>query len=194
MTLLPSSARWRVCAVLVLLSTAATLMPDGRAMLEWQRAALDGGQWLRLLTAHVAHLDLRHLVFNLAGLLLIAELLLARWPEAAIVSLAVASALGTSVLLWFCEPGLQWYTGLSGLLHGLWAGAALQGCLRRQGWLPAGALAALALKLAWLNPGALPEAGTAALPVVAVAHLYGAASGLAWAVLTHAWRRLRHLD
>ncbi len=203
------SARWHICAALALLSVVATFVPGGRASLEWQRAALEGGQWLRLLSGHLAHLDTQHLLFNLLGLLLVAELLLERWRTAAIVSLGIVSALGTSVMLWFWEPDLQWYTGLSGLLHGLWAGAALTGWQRRGGLLPQAALAALVVKLAWLDPatalvtivpvmpapagmGILPAIPP--IPVVSVAHLYGALSGLAWAGLNHAWRRLRHLD
>lgn len=188
------------------------MMPGARGLLEWQRAALDGGQWLRLMSAHLAHLDSAHLLFNLLGLLLIAELLMERWRAAFLLSLVVTSAMGTSVFLWCFEPQLQWYTGLSVLLHGLWAGAALTGCLRRDGLLPAGALAALAVKLAWLHPAlslmaltpaiALPPgmlamqalSGVPAQPVVTVAHLYGAFSGFAWAGASHAWWRLRHLD
>lgn len=186
----PWSARWWLVLVLTLLSVAATLWPGALATLEWQRTAIDRGDWLRLFGAHVVHLNARHLLFNLLGLALLAELLMERWHYRDIVSLCMASALGTSLLLWRFEPGLQWYAGLSGLLHGLWGGVALAGWRATRSRLHAGALAALAIKLAWLNPAA---SGTG-LPVVPVAHLYGAASGLVWAGLTHAWRRLRHLD
>ena len=182
--------RWQLVLALALLSVAATLWPGALAALEWQRTAIDGGDWFRLLGAHVAHLSLRHLLFNLLGLALLAELLMERWHGRDIVSLCLASALGTSLLLWRFEPGLQWYVGLSGLLHGLWGGAALAGWREARSRLHAGALAALAIKLAWLNPAA----SATDLPVVPDAHLYGAASGLAWATLIHAWRRLRHLD
>ncbi len=184
------SARWQACLLLAVPSVAANWLPGALAALGWQRAALDDGQWMRLLSAHVVHLNLHHLLFNLFGLLLIAELLLEGWRRADILSLSLAGAFGTSLLLWCCEPRLQWYGGLSGLLHGLWAGAALDGWLRARGWLQAGALVALAVKLAWLNPATT----SAGMPVVAVAHLYGAASGLAWAALIHAWRRLWHFD
>ena len=183
--------RWKMVVVLGLLSVAATAWPGALSALEWQRMAIDDGDWLRLLGAHVAHLGVRHLLFNLLGLALLAELLMERWRAADLASLCVASALGTSLLLWRCEPGLQWYAGLSGLLHGLWGGAALSGWLGTRSRLHAGALAALVAKLIWLNPA---TGASADLPVVPAAHLYGAASGLAWATLIHAWRRLRHLD
>ncbi len=184
------SARWWLVLVLTLLSVAATLWPGALSVLEWQRTAMENGDWFRLFSAHVAHLNARHLLFNLLGLALLAELLMEHWHVRDLASLCMASALGTSLLLWRFEPGLQWYAGLSGLLHGLWGGAALVGWLQARSRLQAGALAALCIKLAWLNPAA----SSAGLPVVPVAHLYGAASGLAWASLIHVWRRLRHLD
>ncbi len=186
------SPRWQGVLLLASLSVAGTLWPGARDAFEWQRTAIDGGDCIRLLSAHVAHLNVRHLLFNLLGLALLAELLLARWRGRAIVSLCMASALGTSLMLWYFAPDLQWYAGLSGLLHGLWGGAALAGWLDARSRLHAGALAALAVKLVWLNP-ASGASGTE-LPVVAVAHLYGAASGLAWAGLIPVWRRLRQLD
>lgn len=188
------AARWQFCALLALVSVAGTVLPGAQAILEWQRVAIGGGQWVRLLSAHIAHLDTYHLLFNLLGLLLVVELLMERWRASAILSLCIVSALGTSLLLWLCEPGLQWYVGLSGLLHGLWGGAALTGWLRTRGWLHAAALLALAAKLAWLNPAAAIITLAPDMPVVPVAHLYGAASGLVWASLIYAWQQLRHLD
>ncbi len=185
------SPRWHMVVMLALLSVAGTALPGALAALEWHRTAIDGGDWFRLLGAHVAHINARHLLFNLLGLSLLAELLMEHWRGAAIVSLCVASALGTSLLLWHREPDLQWYAGLSGLLHGLWGGAALAGWLDLRSRLHACALAALFAKLIWLNPA---TGVSADLPVVPVAHLYGASSGLAWAALICAWRRLRHLD
>ncbi len=189
MSLRLPEARWCACALLAALSIAATFTPGALPQLEWQRVALDHGQWLRLFSAHLVHLNLRHLLFNLLGLLLIAELLMERWRGADIAALSLASALGTSVLLWRCEPVLQWYAGLSGLLHGWWGGAALAGCRDRHGWLHASALLALAAKLVWLNPGTADIGNAPSIPVVAVAHVYGALSGLSWAVLRRIGRR-----
>ncbi len=170
-------ARWPFVLALAALSLAASLAPGGFEALRWERAAMDGGQWGRLLSAHLVHLDARHLLLNLFGLVLVAEWLLERWRLGELLALLLASALGTGLLLWQFEPGLRWYAGLSGALHGLWAGAALAGWLRLRRPLFALALAALAVKLA------LPGNGPGGMPVVAVAHVYGAASGLAWALL-----------
>lgn len=184
-----SEPRWMLVIALAALSLSASLVPGAFETLRWQRAAIDGGQWGRLLSGHLVHLDARHLLLNLLGLVLVAEWLLERWRSADLLSLLLASTLGTGLLLWLLEPALHWYVGLSGALHGLWAGAALAGCLRWRQRLFALALAALALKLAFLNNG------PGGMPVVGVAHVHGAVSGLAWALAAQALRPGRdHFD
>jgi rhomboid family GlyGly-CTERM serine protease len=174
MTIAP---RWHCVAWLVALSLLANRWPGALEALAWQREAIADGQWLRILTAHLAHLDTRHLAFNLLGLMVIAELLLEDWRLPDLLSLLLVSALGTSLLLWIGEPGLRWYVGMSGVLHGLWAGAALLGWLRQRNRLAAIALAALALKLLLLDPTSGPT------QVVGIAHGYGMLSGLLWALV-----------
>lgn len=186
MTIAP---RWQCVVWLSALSLLAGQLPGALEALAWQRAAIADGQWGRMLTAHVVHLDARHLLFNLLGLVVIAELLLEGWRPADLWSLLLASALGTSLFLWVGEPQLRWYAGMSGALHGLWAGAALLGWLRSRGGLAALALAALAAKLLFLDPSA------SSTPVVTVAHVYGMASGVLWALLrTAPFPRMKHFD
>lgn len=87
---------------------ALALWPDG----------VIAGQWWRLWTGHLAHVDARHLALNMAAML---------------VLLAVGKGSGRlpgwAALLWWppllslglmlLRPDLAWYAGLSGLL---WAG------------------------------------------------------------------------
>lgn len=170
------SPRWQAFFFLTLSAVLCSALPDGFAWLAWERSAIAGGQWLRLFSAHFVHLDAHHLLFNLLGLALIVELLMEDWRWRECATLIIASAPGCCLLLWFCEPQVHWYVGLSGLLHGLWAGAALSVCLSRRSTLHAGALVALAIKLVWMNQGVGP------VPVLPIAHGYGALSGLLWAL------------
>jgi hypothetical protein len=111
------------------------------------------------------------------------------------VSLLAGCAFGPTACLYVLHPELQWYAGLSGALHGLWAGCALYGiCLHPHSaaakWSlrPATmriwhcvALLLLATKLAaemYFGPSAFSVRAIGA-PVVTAAHLYGALSGLA---------------
>jgi rhomboid family GlyGly-CTERM serine protease len=170
------SPRWLAAAALTLLALLSSARPHYLAALEWERGAMAEGQWPRLLTAHFVHLDAHHLLFNLLGLVLIVDLLMEQWTGSELATLILVSALGTSVLLWCCEPDVRWYAGLSGLLHGLWAGAALYVCLARRSAIHACALLVLGIKLVWLNNG------TGATPVLPIAHEYGALSGMLWAL------------
>src|ERR1700746_1774855 len=54
---------------------AMLLLPElggdaGRELLRYDRAALAAGQWWRLLTAHLVHLDFDHAALNSLGLVL----------------------------------------------------------------------------------------------------------------------------
>ena len=173
-TIVSQKQRWIFCGGLSLLALLPNYWPSVLTNLMWQREALENSQYWRLLTAHVVHLDLRHLLLNLLGLILICELL---WDELALadaLALLLFSALGVSLLLWLNQPQLIWYAGLSGVLHGLWAGCAGAGFLRQNNLFYACALLLLAVKLVF------PSQMATALPVVSVAHLYGALSGLLW--------------
>jgi rhomboid family GlyGly-CTERM serine protease len=159
---------------LVLCTSIASIYPNSLQLLMWDRAAIDAGQWWRLLTAHLVHLDVRHLLLNIFGLLLIVEILCQTMTALDFISLLFTCALGVGGLLWYLQPSLQWYAGLSGVLYGLWAaGAALTWLSGRQG-LAICAGIALVAKLILFNHSVL------SMPIVSVAHVYGAASGLLW--------------
>lgn len=167
-----------LCLLLLLPSAGAD---PWRLALRYERAGLLQGEWWRLLTGHMVHLDLQHALLNATGLVLLwalfaREMGAARWLLVAAVSIA-AIDLG----FWFLQPDLQWYVGASGLLHGLMAAGAIAMLRRgdRLGWavvIPFGA------KLCWEQlHGPLPfETGAV---VVVSAHFYGAVGGAITALL-----------
>lgn len=158
--------------------------PDASPLLRWDRAALADGELWRMVSAHFVHLNGRHLLANLIGLALVTELLGAASRPAEALFILLVSALAISAGLSVFSPGIVWYAGLSGLVHGLWAGLALLGWRHGQRALPCWALAALLIKLAW------PSGLTGDLPVVPQAHAYGAVGGLAAALLLQMGRYL----
>lgn len=179
---------------LVLLAmVAAVLLPlaGGDALrLAWryERVAVAGGEWWRLATAHLVHLDLRHALANAAGLVLL-WMLFARsyrprqWLLAMLLCLA-AIDLG----FWFLSTRLEWYVGASALLHGVFACGCVALLRERD---PVGMLAAalFVAKLAWEQlHGSLPLAGE--LPVVTISHVYGAVGGLAAGLMLARSQRL----
>lgn len=186
--LIPSAAEFRRAWPLwafMLVCVLIELRGDSlRVLLRYEREAILGGELWRLLTAHVTHLGWPHLWLNLAALF-VGWLLcghcfsMGRWAL-----LVFGGSLAISGLFLPLDPGLQWYVGLSGVLHGLLAAGALAMLRRREpgAWLFIGFLA---VKLAWEQfLGPLPfTAEASGGPVVINAHLYGTLSCLALAAL-----------
>ncbi|MFE8071216.1 rhombosortase [Marinobacteraceae bacterium S3BR75-40.1] len=189
-TLSPSLHRWLLPLVLSLLAVLLQMSP-WLDLLRYQRSAVEAGEWWRLLTAHGVHLGYWHLLLNLLGLWLVWELVgealsNVRW----LLTLAIV-ALGTSVGLYLGHPQLQWYVGLSGVLHGLLVAGAL-GMLSRQPVLALALLGIVTVKVG-LEMLGIADSGVAELiggRVIYAAHLYGAVSG---AVVGVAWMSLERL-
>jgi rhomboid family GlyGly-CTERM serine protease len=175
------SKAWVLAASLALmlllqLGGTATL-----AALRYDRSALRAGQWWRLASAHVVHLDLRHALLNGLGLVLMWALFVRDYRARQWFLIVLAAAAAIDAGLWFRDTLVLWYVGASGVLHGVMAAGILAEL--RRGELAGLVLAVfLVAKLAYEQwAGALPFAG-AAVPVVVNAHLYGVLGGLAAAL------------
>ena len=147
--------------------------------LRYDRFAIEDGKVWRLLTGHFVHLGTQHLILNLAGLVLVWLLVgrqytMRQWGLVILIALVVID-----FGFWYLDPGLEWYVGLSGLLHGL----LIAGALTAYREMPVEALVILAAVTAKIMyeqmvgpmPGSESTAGGA---VVVNAHLYGAIGGL----------------
>jgi rhomboid family GlyGly-CTERM serine protease len=175
------SRGWVLAAILGLFLLLQAGGSATLAALRYDRSALVAGQWWRLATAHVVHLDARHAVLNGLGLLLMWALFVRDYRARQWFLILLASAAAIDAGLWFRDTGVVWYVGASGVLHGVMAAGILAEL--RRGELAGVALAVLLLaKLAYEQwTGALPFAG-AAVPVVVNAHLYGVLGGVAAAL------------
>jgi rhomboid family GlyGly-CTERM serine protease len=170
--------RWGLAlsGVLVLLWLLLACGPPCVAALRYERAAVRAGEWWRLIGAHWVHLDARHLLLDSAGLVLLWALYARDLrPRNWLLVLAGATA-AIDAGLWWLAPQVQWYVGLSGLLHGAWAAGAIAVALREGlwGWLMLAVLAVKLLLEQWTGASVV----TGEFPVVTVAHLYGAVGGL----------------
>ncbi len=192
---------WRLFAAFAVICFVLLLWPDALDALRWQRGAISDGEWWRMLSAHFAHLDAWHACANLAGMALVIDILgeATRPAEALLVMLAGALAIIAGLAIF--NPAVAWYAGLSGVVHGLWAGLALLGWLRQrqrqsqsqsqsqdarapQLSLPVAALSVLAMKL--MLPSLPSPALARGLPVVPQSHLYGALGGAVAALVLFA--------
>jgi len=163
-----------VCAALLLPELAGDA---GRATLRYERAGLEAGEWWRLLTAHVVHLDLEHATLNTLGLVMMWALFARDYSVRQWLIILVTATVAIDAGLWFRDTGVAWYVGSSGVLHGVMAAGTLAHLRRRDldGWILAAFIAGKLIYEQWT--GALPFEGSAA--VVVNSHLYGVIGGLA---------------
>ncbi len=172
---------WLVPGIVLLIALALMLTGDsGREWLRFDRVGIAAGEVWRLLTGHFVHLGVSHTLLNLAGLVLV-WVLVGRsftWPQWLYVMAGSVAAIDLG--LWFGTTQLEWYVGLSGLLHGMLAAGIAAGLADRS--YEALVLAVVvAGKLAWEQlAGPLPGSeATSGGAVIVDAHLYGVIGGAA---------------
>jgi len=144
--------------------------------LRYERAALAAGGWWRLLTAHVVHLDLHHLILNDLGLVLMWSLFAGDYDAVDWTIIVFSGALAISSGLWWLSPGVNWYVGASGVLHTIMA-AGSAAHLATRNWDRWILLGGLSIKLAFEQYE--HHVGRSTPLIVVDAHLYGAVAGFA---------------
>jgi len=162
-----------------------------RAWARYERTALNSGELWRLITAHLVHLSWGHLWLNLTALGLMALLFQGLLRAGDWVLAGMLGALSIDAGLYAFNAEIQWYVGLSGVLHGLlFVGAfGLSRSRSRLGYI---LLLGLAGKLLWeQTSGPLPfSESSSGGPVVVDAHLYGTLGGVVTPLMKHLTRRL----
>ena len=182
---------WLVPGVVVLLSLALMISGDpGREWLRFDRGGIASGEVWRIVTGHFVHLGVSHTLLNLAGLVLVWVLVGRAYQWQQWLWIMAGSVAAIDLGLWFGAPALDWYVGLSGLLHGMLAAGILAGLADRS----AEALflaVVVAGKVAYEQfAGPLPGSeATSGGAVIVDAHLYGVIGGAAVAAVIIRVRR-----
>src|SRR5258705_8550079 len=94
------------CAVLLLPALAGDA---GRALLRYDRDGLAAGQWWRLLTAHVVHLDLDHAALNSLGLILMWALFARDYKPRQWLLIVITAIAAIDAGLWLRDSTVGWY-------------------------------------------------------------------------------------
>ena len=166
--------RWIwLLAILLVLDAVLGLGDSVGQLLRYDRSAIAAGGWWRLLTAHIVHLDVHHLVLNELGLVLTWSLFAQDYDAVEWCAIVLAGALAISSGLWWLSPRVSWYVGASGVLHSVMAAGAAKHLVERS-WDRWILIIGLCAKLAWEQFHA-----SSAVLIVVDAHLYGALCGFA---------------
>jgi rhomboid family GlyGly-CTERM serine protease len=179
-SILRRSSVWPVPLFLAAFSAAVALGgATAELQLRYDRTGIAAGEVWRLVTGHFAHLGVAHLVLNLAGLGVVWMLVGGAYSSLGWVFIIASSLALIDLGFWFLDRDLDWYVGMSGLLHALLVAGIVSRC--RVAKAESLALAVvIAGKIAWEQlAGPLPGSElSAGGPVVVNAHLYGAIAGI----------------
>lgn len=170
---------WVIVALLAVCLVLAAGGDPVRELGRWERHAIETGEYWRLVSGHLVHLGLGHLWPNLAALAIIGLLFEGVFRNVDWVRIGAASVAAIDLGLYVLDPDVQWYVGLSGVLHGYVAAGALALIMRGE---TLGVVLAVGVgaKLVFEQVvGPVPfTAASVGGPVVVAAHLYGVIGAL----------------
>jgi rhomboid family GlyGly-CTERM serine protease len=173
--------------------------PHLTQILRYDRAAIAAGEWWRLLSGNLVHMNGWHLLFNLLSLVLLVFLCPERLSAGEWLRRVVVIGTGMSLCLYWLKPQLQTYVGLSGLVYGLFALGLGRQALQRDK-IGIACVVFLTGRVGGELLFGAPASETELIggEVVAESHLYGICCALAYALVWHGWwnrwKRLRSTE
>jgi len=168
----------QVAGPLVIASLAITAQFVGLAGLTFDRVAIQSDEYWRLISAHLVHTNDSHLAMSLTGVFALWLLQGDDYNARDYLTTTMSSAVGVSACLYYLDSSVNWYAGMSGLLHGLFAWGVTVDLRARRHIGPVLAFGLLAKILLEQTFGAAPASERLlGYPVVIDANLYGAAFG-----------------
>ena len=165
--------------------------PESQQGFAYYHNEIAKGQVWRLLTAHFCHTNGYHLLLNGIGLIVTVSLFINTFKERLILPLLLFTGLFISLCVFYFEPSVYSYVGLSGVLHGLFSFAICDELKKRDKW---GAVLCIGfiVKVAWEQLSG-PSVSTEALigaTVLINAHLYGAIGGVIYFLAQQLWQQV----
>lgn len=156
-----------------------------RDALNYDRIAIQAGQWWRLLTDNFVHLGWWHLFLNALGVVVLVLLCPERLSGLVWLRRLVLIGIGMSLGLYFFVPDTRWYVGCSGLIHGLFVLGLGRQIMHQRDLIAIGCLAYLIGKIAWEMTTGVPVSDETALggSVLVESHLYGSLSALLYGLI-----------
>jgi rhomboid family GlyGly-CTERM serine protease len=118
---LPVQTKYSLAPLLIIIVSIilALTEPMSSYWFAYDRNQLNNYQWWRLITGHFLHTNTTHLQLNTAGLTLLWALHGHYYKMPCYLIQFFVLWLGTAIGLYLFDEQMQWYVGLSGVLHGL---------------------------------------------------------------------------
>lgn len=178
-------------AIVVAVLSAELFLPA--ELLEYRRTLAAREPW-RLFTGHFVHLSFLHALLNCVALLLLDRLFADRLTPRELFAILGFTPILVSLVFWVLLPELQWYRGLSGVLHAVYFAGCVVWIASSSGrarWLPVAALIGGTLKVLVEQPwdASFPVHETLRIAVVPQSHLIGAIVGTAAGLLLRQHRK-----
>lgn len=148
--------------------------------MQFDRNQMNQHQWWRLLTGQLVHYGIYHLLMNLAALLVCGYAFLDELKADLYAGLLIVVGLCVGFGIYWGNPELEYYRGLSGVLHGLIVFGLLV-TAKQTPWINASGFVLVCAKLWHEQQGDYEATNLQQLmpvPVAVDAHLYGAIGGL----------------
>lgn len=167
-------------AITIISFFLSTSFADLNNLLRYDRDSILNGEIWRVLTGNFTHAGLGHWFVNMFGLWLLWFIYVnSKQRQLTMLSVLFITCLGTCVGLFFLEPQLKWYVGLSGALHGFFAAGIIL-FFKSEPKIQMTLAVLLAMKLIYEQFfGSLPgSAEMTGMPVLVNSHLYGAITGV----------------
>ena len=184
---------WAVPLMLMALMVVLEALGEpARLLLRYDRLAIADGQWWRLMTGNLVHLGWYHLMLNEIGIVVLVLLCPDVLSPAVWLRRLLVIGTGMCLCLYGWVPGMGWYVGLSGVMHGLFLlGLGRQAIVDRDR-IAMACLLYLFGKLAWEFFAGVPVSDEQAIggKVALESHMYGALVALFYGIVFGAfWRR-----
>lgn len=167
-------------AIIFLISFVIYFLPASiESILIYDRSDITSGQLWRLITGHLVHTNFNHLLLNLAGLTMLWALHGDHYTPKTYLLAFITSLVVCSLGIYYFDPSMERYVGLSGVLHGIFVWGAILDI--KKGWnsgylLLIGVVAKVAYEQVF---GASADVEALINASVAIdAHLWGTVGGL----------------
>jgi len=184
-----------ICTSAVLVFGSAAI----QAMLIYDRNAIADGELWRFITGNITHFSTTHLDYDVVAFLIVGTIIEVRgYRYFSTLCLSAATLIG--IVLYFAEPTMRYYAGLSGVATAAVAYLCLHGLTEKGTWrwlcvaVLVGLSAKIAIELAF-GKSWLLETGMQEFVPVPLSHFVGASAALllfALVRLSESGRSTRH--